>query len=208
LPPKSAKAAEQELSVCNKRPPAAADTPSDNYLDWILSLPWEKNPPRTLDLKAARNSERKICLTKVKDRLLEFSGRHQTPQRNQRPDSLSRRPPESAKRRSAKGGYALGRKFPASRSAECATKRRFAAIGALMSRNARTHHPNAAARLKAAIRDSFGRTRQSRAQISCDPASALLEVLDPAQNHTFTTINLDLPFDLSRVLFIATAKLA
>jgi ATP-dependent Lon protease len=181
-----------------------------NYLEWLAALPWDKTTEDNLDLAHAREvlDADHYDIEKVKDRILEFLA-----VRRLKPDARGSilcfvGPP-------GVGKTSLGQSIAARARAQVRAhqRRRRARRGRdprppphLHRRDARHDRPRAARRRvgQPAVHDR--RARQDGLDYRGDPASAMLEVLDPEQNATFRDHYLDVPFDLSKVMFITTAN--
>jgi ATP-dependent Lon protease len=211
LPEDVDKAARRELSRLERLPSAAAEYGViRTYLDWILTLPWNTFTPDNLDLDHAREvlDEDHYDLEKVKDRIVEYLAVAKL--RNEISGQILCfvGPPGVGKTSLGHSiGRALGRKFVrlsvggVRDEAEIRGHRR-TYIGAMPGtiirsiRDAESMNPV----LLIDEIDKMGTDFRG------DPASAMLEVLDPEQNKNFRDHYLDLPFDLSKVLFICTAN--
>jgi ATP-dependent Lon protease len=205
------KEAERDLSRLERMPPAAPDYQlTRSYLELVIELPWKKSTEDTIDLSKARQvlDEDHYDLEEIKERILEHLAVLKMNPQAKAPILCFVGPPGVGKTSLGQSmARSLGRKFERMSlggmhdEAELRGHRRTyigAMPGRILQAIRRSGVNNPMLMLDEV--DKLGRDFRG------DPAAALLEILDPAQNNTFRDNYLDLPFDLSRVFFVTTAN--
>lgn len=211
MPEEAERAARKQLRRLAGMPPQSAEYQvGRNYVEWLADLPWSRVTPERVDVNEVRRclEEDHFGLERVKKRIVEFSAVRQLRKDKKGPILLFIGPPGVGKTSLGRSiARSMGRKYG-----------RIALGGVRDEAEIRGHRRTYVGALPGRIIQALKKVGTKNpvlvldevdkmgSDMRGDPAAALLEVLDPEQNTTFTDHYIDLPFDLSQVLFLATAN--